>query len=188
MILLVWTVAQTANAQITGIVVDAQTGDTIARPSVSYKGNHIAVSGDSTGYFSIERHNGWYLTVSALGYKPQRILIKESTPTRQVFKLKSDTRKLNEVLVKSKRKNKYSRKDNPAVELMKRVVAAKKKTDLENYDFYQYNKYQKITLAVNDITSETMESDLFKNREWLVNHIERCPYNDKVSHPQVSVS
>lgn len=183
MILLVWTLAQTANAQITGIVVDAQTGDTIARPSVSYKGNHIAVSGDSTGYFSIERHNGWYLTVSALGYKPQRILIKESTPSRQVFKLKSDTRKLNEVVVKSKRKNKYSRKDNPAVELMKRVVAAKKKTDLENYDFYQYNKYQKITLAVNDITSEELESDLFKKRQWLINQIETCPYNNKLILP-----
>lgn len=183
MILLIWTLAQTANAQITGIVVDAQTGDTIARPSVSYKGNHIAVSGDSTGYFSIERHNGWYLTVSALGYKPQRILIKESTPSRQVFKLKSDTRKLNEVVVKSKRKNKYSRKDNPAVELMKRVVAAKKKTDLENYDFYQYNKYQKITLAVNDITSEELESDLFKKRQWLINQIETCPYNNKLILP-----
>ena len=178
-----WTFAQTVNAQITGFVIDAQTGDTIARPSLSYKGHHIAVSGDSTGYFSIERYNGWYLTVSALGYKTQRILIKENTPSKQVFKLQPDARKLGEVTVRSKRKSKYSRKDNPAVELMRRVIAAKKKTDLENYDYYQYNKYQKITLAVNDITSETMESDLFKNRDWLVNHIERCPYNDKLILP-----
>lgn len=181
--LLVWILAQTANAQITGTVIDAQTGDPISRPSASYKGNHISVSGDSTGYFSVERHNGWYLTISALGYKPQRILIKENTPSSQVFKLKSDTRNLGEVVVKSKRKKKYSRKDNPAVELMKRVVAAKKKTDLENYDFYQYNKYQKITLAVNDITSEELESDLFKKRQWLINQIETCPYNDKLILP-----
>ena len=61
------------------------------------------------------------------------------------------TTSLKEVVVRTKR-NRYSRKDNPAVELMKRVIAAKKKTDLSNHDFYQYNKYQKITLAVNDLS------------------------------------
>ena len=58
----------------------------------------------------------------------------------------------------SGKRGKYSRKDNPAVELMKRVIAAKKKTNLGNHDYYQYNKYQKLTLAFNDVTPADLES------------------------------
>ncbi len=77
------------------------------------------------------------------------------------IKLKDDTHKLGEVVVKSK-KGRYKRKDNPAVELMRRVIAAKKKSDLSNYDYYQYDKYQKITLALNDITKEQLEGKFFQ--------------------------
>ena len=172
------------NAQnITGKIVDALTGDSIPFASLAYRGHHISIASNHAGRFTIERHQGWTLTFSAIGYKNKKVRVEASTPNHLVVRLESDSKQLGEVTVRSKRKSKYSRKDNPAVELMRRVIAAKKKTDLENYDYYQYNKYQKITLAVNDITSETMESDLFKNRDWLVNHIERCPYNDKLILP-----
>ena len=181
--LLLCVLAMAANSQITGVVIDNETGDTIKFPSVSYKGKHVAVAGDSLGHFSIERHNGWYLTISALGYKAQRIQIKSNTPSEMVIKLKSDTRNLDEVIVKSQRKTKYSRKNNPAVELMKRVIEAKKKTDLANHDFYQYNKYQKITLAVNDISPDELENAQKKKLHWLIDQVEICPYNGKLILP-----
>ena len=81
------------------------------------------------------------------------------------------------------KKEKYSRKNNPAVELMKRVIAAKKRNDLENHDYYRYDKYQKLTLAVNDITPAEVEKEKGKNRQWLVNQIEFCPYNNKLILP-----
>ena len=139
-----------AMAQIRGVVIDAQTGDTILYPSATYKGHQIAVSGDAHGQFTIDRHDGWLLTISAVGYQSKEYAIKEGSAAFLNVKLKPDTRTLKGVVVKSRR-NRYSRKDNPAVELMRRVIAAKKKTDLNNHDFYQYNKYQKITVAVNDI-------------------------------------
>ena len=182
-IILLWASTLFANAQITGIVLDAQTGDTIAYPSASYKGSSIAVSGNSAGVFSVERHNGWYLTISAVGYVSQRILIKSSTPHSLTFRLKTDTHQLDEVVVKSKRKKKYSRKNNPAVELMQRVIAAKKRTHLNNHDYYQYNKYQKLTLAVNDIKPEELESTRFKKSPWLIEQVETCPYNNKLILP-----
>ena len=62
-----------------------------------------------------------------------------------------DSHMLGEGLVMSKL-GRFKLKFNSAVELMRRVIAAKKKSDLSNYDYYQYDKYQKITLALNDIT------------------------------------
>lgn len=96
--------------------------------------------------------------------------------------LKTDTKQLKGVTVKSKR-SKYSRKNNPAVELMKRVIAAKKRTDLANHDYYQFNKYQKITLAINDIKPSELENEKLKNKKWLLNQIETCPYNNKLILP-----
>ena len=176
-------VTMTVNAQkISGVVVDAETGDTLLYPSASYKGHHVAVSGNAMGAYTIQRHNGWQLTFSAVGYKSKTVNVTASTPSVLNVKLKPDTKQLSEVVVKSKR-GKYSRKDNPAVELMRRVIEAKKKTDLENHDFLQYSKYQKITLAVNDIKPSDLDSGFFAKKQWLIDQIETSPFNHKLILP-----
>ena len=167
-------------AQINGRVVDAN-GYAIPYASVAYKGHQVAVSSDVEGRFTIERHNGWVLTISSLGFKSQAVKVDNDTKNLEI-KLKEDSHKLDEVVVKSRR-GKYSRKDNPAVELMRRVIAAKKKTDLQNHDYYQYDKYQKLTMAVNDIKPEQLENGFFKKRQYLIDQVEVSPYNNKLTLP-----
>lgn len=181
LLLLIFSLAIDAQT-IRGVVVDEETGDSIPHPGLQYKKGKVVVSGGSDGSFSIPRLNDEYLTVSAVGYKTLQILIGPNTPTRMRITLKPDTKRLKEVTVRGK-KGKYSRKNNPAVELMKRVIAAKKRNDLENHDYYRYDKYQKLTLAVNDITPAEVEKEKGKNRQWLVNQIEFCPYNNKLILP-----
>jgi len=175
--------AQYAAAQdLTGVITDEATGDSIPFASVQYKKERISISSDGAGRFSIARRNGAYITFSAMGYQQKRMLVSASTPQELRVRLKQDTRQLQGVTVKSKR-SKYSRKENPAVELMRRVIAAKKKTDLANHDYYQFNKYQKITLAMNDIKPSDLESEKLRKKKWLVNQIEVCPYNNKLILP-----
>lgn len=181
LLLLIFSLAIDAQT-ILGVVVDEDTGDSIPHPGLQYKKGKVVVSGGSDGSFSIPRLNDEYLTVSAVGYKTLQILIGPNTPARMRITLKPDTKRLKEVTVRGK-KGKYSRKNNPAVELMKRVIAAKKRNDLENHDYYRYDKYQKLTLAVNDITPAEVEKEKGKNRQWLVNQIEFCPYNNKLILP-----
>lgn len=183
LILLLLILAQAAGAQtITGVVVEESTGDTIPFPSVQYKKEKIATSGNAYGRFSIKRLNGEKLTFSAVGYQELTILIGPNTPSEMKITLKTDTKQLKGVTVKTKR-SKYSRKNNPAVELMKRVIAAKKRTDLANHDYYQFNKYQKITFAINDIKPTELKNEKLKKKKWLINQIETCPYNNKLILP-----
>lgn len=179
-LLLVSTLQLMAQQKITGRVID-EDGFAVSYASVQYRGHKIAVSSDSQGKFSIEKHPGWVLTVSALSYKSQTISVNEKMDFIEV-KLKDDSHKLSEVVVKTKR-GKYSRKDNPAVELMRRVIAAKKKTDLSNHDYYQYDKYQKITLALNDLKKEQLEGKFFSKRQYLLDQVETSPYNGKLTLP-----
>ena len=169
-------------AQLRGYVIDEATGDSIPYASCIYRGHNVAVASNINGEFTIARHEGWVLTFSAVGYVSKSITINASTKKNFNVKLKPDTKALKEVVVKTKRKR-YSRKNNPAVELMKKVIEAKKRTDLDNRDYYQYNKYQKITLALNDITPEKLEDPKMKKKPWLKDQVEKCEYNGKLILP-----
>ena len=169
------------NAQITGEIVDKD-GYAIPYASAMYKGHHIATASDMNGAFTIERNEGWNLTISSVGFRSQTIKIDASTPSHLKIVLKEDSKSLNEVIVKSKRAR-YSRKDNPAVALMRRVIAAKSKTHLDNHDYYQFNKYQKITLSMNDLQPKDLETGMFKKSSWLLDQIETSPYNNKLILP-----
>ena len=180
--LLLATLSLSAQQQITGVVTDDETGDSIAFASIVYKGHNITVVANAYGQYTLPRCEGWNITVSAVGYKTRIIPINGRTRRRLNIALKPDKTQLAEVTVRSK-KSRYSRKDNPAVELMRRVVAAKKKTDLGNNDYYRYNKYEKLTLALNDITPSQLENPPFSTKPWLLDHVELNTYTNKLVLP-----
>lgn len=173
-----------AKGQIRGVVVDAETGDSIPFASVMYKGNRLSAVSDAFGAYKISRQEGWTLTFSAVGYGSRSVKVSSSTPAVLNVKLKPESKYLDEVMVRSK-KSKYSRKDNPAVELMKRVIAAKKQTKLENKDFYQYRNYEKITISLNDISSASLDSGVYARKPWLRNQVEKNPITGKNVMPVI---
>lgn len=169
-------------SQIKGEITD-EDGYPIPNASAIYKGHHIAVVSDLSGRFSIARHEGWELTFSSVGFKPQTVKVDAKTPSELKIVLKENARSLNEVVIRTK-KERYTRKNNPAVELMRRVIAAKKCTRLEeSHDYYQYNKYQKLVFSVNDIQPGDLDKGKFKKQPWLLNQIETSSFNNKLILP-----
>ena len=164
-------------------VVDWQTGDSIPYSNALYRNLKLGASSDADGHFSIARKVGEQLTITAVGYKPRHIKITTHTSRELKVTLIADSKQLQGIVVKAKRRHKYSRKDNPAVELMRRVIAAKKQTHLENHDYYQYDKYQKVTMAINNLTPDELEGSMFKKAPWLLDQVETCPYNNKLILP-----
>ncbi len=164
-------------------VVDWQTGDSIPYANAVYRNLKLGASSDANGHFSIARKVGEQLTITAIGYKPRYIKITAHTARELKVTLIADSKQLQGIVVKAKRRHKYSRKDNPAVELMRRVIAAKKQTHLENHDYYQYDKYQKVTMGINNLTPDELEGSMFKKAPWLLDQVETCPYNNKLILP-----
>ncbi|MBQ0073778.1 MAG: carboxypeptidase-like regulatory domain-containing protein [Prevotella sp.] len=173
-----------ANAQIKGVVTDAEFGDGVSFVTVSYKGKHVASVGDVEGQYKIAKHNGWVLTFSAVGYKSKDVKITSSTPDELNIVLQPDSKYLDELTVKSK-KSRYSRKENPAVELMRRVIAAKKQTKLENKDYYQYRNYEKLTICLNNVTKEKLDSGSYAKKPWLKDQVEINPKTGKYILPVI---
>lgn len=86
-----------------------------------------------------------------------------------------------------KRRGSYSRKDNPAVELMKRVIGHKRMTDPTHRPYCMYDTYQKLTLALNDVTPEQLTEGALSKIPGILDHIEPCFQNNKLIMP-VTVS
>ena len=170
-------------AQISGVVLDASDGGPIPYATIQYKGNRISTIADGQGRFRIDRHNGWRLTISSVGYREQVINVSPQTQSQMTIRLAADNRQLGEVMVKSKKKSRYRRKDNPAVELMRKVIANKKKADLKRHDYYRYQNYQKIGLGLNDLKPETLEKGIFKRYPWLREQVDTSQYTDKMVLP-----
>ena len=162
-------------AQIKGVVKDAKTGEPIPFLTVHYEGTTKGVVTDLEGVFSIESYaDRDELTFSSVGYTTQVVSIKKQSDFLEVLMEPLDYT-LDEVVIKPKRQR-YSRKNNPAVELMKKVVAAKELSDLKQKDYYSFNTYQKITLALNNITADSLrESKLFKKYPFFKDQVEYCP-------------
>ena len=170
--------------KVTGVVIDADTGDSLSYVSLKYKGSHVSTISDGWGMFSIARHSGMYITFSAVGYKAKNVYIGDKT-NNLVVKLKSDTHNLDEVVVKAK-KVRYSRKENPAVELMRRVIAKKQQTKLENKDYYQYRTYERLTIALNDISEHSLDSGAYSRKAWLKDQVEKNPVTGKNVLPVIT--
>lgn len=167
--------------KITGVIIDSSTGDSLSLAGVTYKDRKVSAIADLDGVFSIARINGATLTFSCMGFKEESVNITKATPSRLTIKLKPDTKNLQEVVVKAE-KRRYVRKGNPAVELMKRVIEAKKDTKLENHDFYTYNKYQKLSMSLNDFKVKEQDStDLGKVK--FSQQAELSPYTGKMVVP-----
>ena len=168
---------------IQGVVTDSLTNDPIPYLSVFYEGKGVGSITDNDGHYKVETRKGWNkLTFSAVGYVTKVVNIIPGVTKNLNVRMRPDDIMLDEVVVKPKRE-KYSRKNNPAVELMKKVIAHKKNNKLSENDYYQYNKYQKITMSLNDVTPEMLEKGMYKKMPFLKDQIELCEETNKFILP-----
>ena len=179
--MLVVTLPTMAQELIHGLVVDESNGEGIGLASVQYKNPKLGTMTDGTGHFTIRKIKGKTLTISVMGYKTLSVIV-DDTSDKLFVSLKQDVKALKEVTVKKKR-SRYSRKNNPAVELMKKVIEHKKMTDLKLRDYYQYQKYQKLTLALNDVNPKLLENPKFAKYPWLINQVEVNEKTNKLTLP-----
>ena len=172
-------------AQVSGQVTDAETGDPLPYVNVYFKGERtLGTTTDDKGHYELPAWNSKNdsLVFSYMGYRTHAAYVPKDSRMRIHVKLEPHDRQLNEIVVRSKKKR-YKRKNNPAVDLMRKVIAAKSKSDLKDNDFYRYSKYQKITFAFNNITQEFLDSGFLRKFPLLVNQVEFCPQTQNLILP-----
>ena len=115
-----------------GIVRDSVSGEPLSYVSVMFENSTIGAMTDDDGAFSLQNDKGLTrLVVSSLGYDNKVVNLKAGQKNDNLDILLSPTSfQIAEVEVRPT-KERYSRKDNPAVELIKKVIEHKNDNRIE---------------------------------------------------------
>ncbi len=132
-----------------GIVTDSTSAESVPYASVYVAGTTIGTTADIEGRFTLKSENPLTtLTVAFIGYKDKTIKIRHEGLVGNI-RLAPDNM-LQEVVVKRQRVH-YRRKNNPAVDLIKRVIEQKDSFDPRKADYFTNRCYTKQTLGMTNI-------------------------------------
>ena len=148
---------------ISGVVVDGDTGETLPfvqiyfLKSTTNKGmvpSEIGTTTNLDGYFSLSNTEGYNtLNFQMLGYKTEMLTLRKGQNRKDVkIKMTPDVYGLQDIVVTPKnRKRDYKRKGNPAVELIKNVIANKENHSVRTADQYTAQTYSRMSFALDNI-------------------------------------
>ena len=148
---------------ISGIVVDGDTGETLPfvqiyfLKSTTNKGmvaSEVGTTSDIDGNFTISNSSG-YTTINfqMIGYKTEMLTLRKGQNRKNVrVKMTPDVYGLQDIVVTPKnRKREYKRKGNPAVELIKNVIAHKDSFCVTAGDQYTAQTYSRMSFALDNL-------------------------------------
>ncbi len=142
--------------RVRGVVSDAESGETVPYAQIAPVGTYTKHLTDDNGVFAVNTPRSFTaIVVSALGYEADTIVItNDLNPNALRVQLLPTGVALGEVVAKPK-KEKYSKKNNPAVAFMRRVKEGGELTDPRRNPYYSFDRYERITLALNHVTDSS---------------------------------
>lgn len=170
-LLIAW-VANGQNIVLKGLVTDSITGEDLPYVSIIFKGTTIGTASDGDGRFSLTANtNAKYVEFSYLGYDTKEIKVIPGKMSNLKVQLVPSGITLSEVVIKPK-KEKYSKKENPAVALVRKVIEARESNDPRNHDYFQYDQYEKMVFAMNDYKPKERKDGKHGKFDFLVDFID----------------
>ncbi len=171
--------SQTVTTIVHGRVIDAGTQEPMPYVSLKFDGTNLGVVSDINGNFFIEtKEKVSTLTVSLVGYQTTTLKVALGKDNELSVLMREGGNELKEVTV---RVEKYRNKGNPAVELIKKVIENKDKNRKEGLDFYEYEKYEKVEFALNNITNKTRNGLVFRPVKYIFDYADTSKLTGKVN-------
>ena len=142
---------QQAVTQITGLVRDSVSHEGIPHASISLVGTTEGTLATVGGGFTINsRARFSRLRVTAIGYKPREVEVKTGQGSVVLIDLEPTGVELGEVVVR-KGKEKYSKKNNPAVDMIKKLRERRDDNDPLRHQHYGYWQYERMMFGFGDV-------------------------------------
>ncbi len=163
----------TAQTRVKGIVLD-KNNDPMPFVNVYFPGTTTGTITDEDGKFYLySEKNHSSIKISFVGYKEKTVSLQGKNKLNLVIKLTPKAEKLKEVKIyAAKPKN----KGNPAVELLKKVWKHKRKRGVNLYDYYEYDKYEKIEFDIYNVDERLKKTKLMKGLEFVFDYVDTSKY------------
>lgn len=168
-----------AQTKVSGVIID-EYDYPVPFANVIFKNSTTGTITDENGRFyleSSERHQT--LQVSFVGYETKNIELLKAVTYKMNILLKEGNQ-LSSVTVYS---GKQSKKNNPAIDILRKIWANKRSNGTKKFKQYQYDKYEKIEFDFNNVDSTMAKSKLFKGMEFIFEKLDTSRITGKTYLP-----
>jgi hypothetical protein len=158
-----------AQTVVRGVVTDAKTKEAMPYVTVSFVGTTQGISTNGQGRYTLSTTDNTVtqVKVSFVGYKTAVRTVTPGQDQTINIAIAENSQSLNEVVVRSAKKKKYSNKNNPAVELIRQVIAHKAQNQVENYNYAEYKQYERMNFSLSNLSDKFRNKKIFKNYQFL---------------------
>lgn len=173
--LVVW-----SQTKVGGVVID-ESGEPVAFANVIFKNSTEGTTTDDNGNFYMESDDTYsILEISFIGYETQDIDLKSRVTYNMKITMLEGSQQLKEVIIYA---GKQSKKNNPAVDILRKIWAKKRVNGLRMFKQYQYDKYEKVEFDLNTIDSALMKKKIFRGMEFVFQDLDTSRITGKTYLP-----
>lgn len=153
-----------AQTKVSGVIKDTS-GYPIAFANVLFKDSQEGTISDENGRFYLESpKTHTFLVFSFVGYNTIEVGLEQRTTYNMEIILEEGASALDEVVLYT---GKTSKKNNPAIDILRKIWENRRSNGINKFDQYQYDKYEKLEFDLNTIDSAFMDNWLFKGMEFI---------------------
>jgi hypothetical protein len=164
-----------AQTKVSGIVYD-EFKQPLPYANVVFKGTTEGIITNEEGKFYLESKTTQNaIVVSFVGMEPKEIRLEKPVTYNMEVNLGAG-KMLNEVVIYT---GKTSKKNNPAIDILRKIWERKKKNGLRQFKQYEYDKYEKVEFDLNTIDSALMKSKLFRGMEFVFEQVDTSDVTGK---------
>ena len=169
-----------AQTKVSGYVYDSL-NEPVAYANVIFKGSSEGTITNEDGKFYLESDQTWETVIfSFVSYERQEIDLTGKVNYDMKITLKDETAQLDEVVIYT---GKQSKKNNPAIDILKKIWERKRVNGLKRFKQYEYDKYEKVEFDLNTIDSALIKSKLFRGMEFVFNEVDTSRVTGKTYLP-----
>lgn len=169
-----------AQSKVSGIILD-EFGSPVAFANIVFKNSSEGTITNDNGRFYLEADNTYdTLVISFIGYDTQEITLDQKVKYDLEIIMVESTQQLDEVVIYT---GKQSKKNNPAIAILKKIWAKKRENGVRKFKSYQYDKYEKIEFDLNTIDSALIKSRVFKGLEFMFDNLDTSRITGKTYLP-----
>lgn len=168
-----------SQTKVSGVVVDKK-NQPVSYANIVFKGSNEGTVSDENGKFYLESSKNYTtLVVAFVGFTTKDVDL-EKLVTYNMKVVLNEEEMLQEVVIY---KGKTSKKNNPALDILRKIWERKRKNGLRMFDQYQYEKYEKVEFDLNTIDSAFMKQKIFKGMEFVFNKVDTSKVTGKTYLP-----
>jgi hypothetical protein len=159
-----WKVSAAQTRTITGMVEDSLSHLPVANASITAQNSRRGILTNAGGRFSITiGRTVKRLVITATGYQPLTVSVGDSVQQPLLLFLSKNYTTLQSAIVQA-RPGKYRNKNNPAVELIRHVIANKPENGPGGDDYTSYDQYEKLRLFVDNRIPQALTNNTLLRR------------------------